>query len=173
MGREFTGGVILPNSTPPGSRYAIPMGIADLRYLLSSAVGVAGGTPALDANASLLPANMPRVLSGVTTVNPATGALTAINAAAAAVTVNNYNYVCTGNVTFPVPTSGTDTQVLQLSFLASGAQRTVTFNASIQRLTGITALQTVPSGKVLRAALRYCGYGSVNAWLLESVGITQ
>lgn len=172
MPREFTGGVLLPAANPTLARQAAHKQYVDLFVPLTQK-GVANGVLDLDGNASWDPGHAPRVLSGISTTSGATGALTAINAAAAANTVNNYNYICTGDVTFPVPTNGTDAQVLQLSFLASGAQRIVTFNASIQRLTGIAAAQTVPSGKVLRAAIRYCGYGSVNAWILESVGITQ
>jgi hypothetical protein len=112
---------------------------------------------------TLSAARLPNVLSTVRTASTLS--------IDASVSGNNVNYTATGNVTVNVPTNGADHQVLQVVILASAAI-TVTFNASLQRLTGIDASYTVPAGKKMRIALRRSDLGSVT-WIVEAVGITQ
>jgi hypothetical protein len=69
------------------------------------------------------------------------------------------NFTCTGDVTANLPGSNVnarDGEPMQLRFLASGAQRIITLNASAALSTGITSRAfTVPSGKVLFLALEW------------------
>lgn len=56
--------------------------------------------------------------------------------------------VCTmtGDATLNVPTNGIDQQQLRLRFIASGAQRTLTFNASLRRAGSLASTLVIPSG---------------------------
>jgi hypothetical protein len=69
------------------------------------------------------------------------------------------NFTCTGNVTVDPPASSVharDGEPMQLRFLASGAQRTITFNASMRLSTGIASRSfIVPSGEILAAAIEW------------------
>lgn len=59
----------------------------------------------------------------------------------------NYRVVtATGDVTLNAPTSPTDGQLLRIRFIASSAQRTVTFNAALKRPTAIASTLVIPSG---------------------------
>ena len=60
----------------------------------------------------------------------------------------NYR-VCTltGDTTLNPPTSPVDGQMWRARFIASGAQRVVTFAAGLRRATGIGSTLTIPSGK--------------------------
>jgi hypothetical protein len=81
------------------------------------------------------------------------------------------DYTATGNAAVNVPTNGQNGQVVQLAILASGAARTITFDAGIDRLTGISASYTPASGKLLRAALRYSTL--TGKWTVEAAAVTQ
>lgn len=69
------------------------------------------------------------------------------------------NFTCTGDVTVNLPGSNVnarDGEPMQLRFLASGAQRTITLNASVVLSTGLASRAfIVPSGKVLAVALEW------------------
>lgn len=130
--------------------------------------GDPGGYPSLDANARVLVENMPLALSGTLATAGATGTVTldpTLNG-------NNRDLTMTGDCTLAEPAAGVNGQVLQVTAVASGADRTVTFDAALERLTGINASYTVPSGKKLRAALRYSSVGT-GGWVVEAVGVTQ
>lgn len=111
---------------------------------------------------------MPQVMSPVLSGGPGSGTI----ATDASNVGNNRNYTANGNITIAVPTNGADGQVIQYAVLASGGARTITFNASLRRLTGIAAGPTsIPSGQVCRFSLRYCAL--LTAWIVEAFGITQ
>jgi hypothetical protein len=69
------------------------------------------------------------------------------------------NFTCTGDTTVNLPGSNVnarDGDPFQLRFLASGAQRTITLNASVVLSTGISSrVFVVPSGKMLAVALEW------------------
>lgn len=75
----------------------------------------------------------------------------------------------TANVTLSVPIGGATGSAIQVFALASGGQRTLTFDATYLRLDGIAASYDIAQGKVLRAALRKHG----SNWIVEAVGVTQ
>lgn len=83
------------------------------------------------------------------------------------------NITATGNITaLNVNTSGArDGQLLQVSVLASGAERTITLHSSVRVLSGLSASYTVPSGQLWRGALRYSSL--LSAWVLEAAGVTS
>lgn len=84
---------------------------------------------------------------------------------------NNRDLTATGNITLNPPTSPVPNQVLQISVLASGAARTVTFGVGLVLLTGIAASYAPGSGKVLRISMRYSSL--LAAWVVEAAAITQ
>lgn len=78
---------------------------------------------------------------------------------------------CSGDVTVQVPT-GTPTPVLTLTFVASGADRQVTFAAGIRTSTGLTrGPHTIPTGEALIAALRWSGL--LTDWVLVALTTTE
>lgn len=78
---------------------------------------------------------------------------------------------CTGNVTVQPPT-GTPLPVLTLAFVASGADRDVTFSSGIRVSTGLDrGPHTVPSGEALFAALRWSGL--LDDWVLVALTTTE
>lgn len=87
--------------------------------------------------------------------------------------VRMVNITISAAVTLNVPTSGADGSVLQLAFLASGASRTLTFDAGNARLTGIVSAYAIPSGKVFRCVLRRSDITGSAKWIVESAGIEQ
>lgn len=90
----------------------------------------------------------------------------------AALVGNNRNYTATGDVTIGVPTNPTGGQVIQYAVLASVANRTITFDAGLARLTGNQAGPIVIGvGKICRFSLRFTSLTS--QWIVEAFGITQ
>ena len=87
--------------------------------------------------------------------------------------VNNVDVTAQGTVTVPAPTNPSRGQIIQYTILASGADRTVNIDVAINRLSGVAASYLVPSGKVLRLALRYTTLGTTARWLAESAGVEQ
>lgn len=66
----------------------------------------------------------------------------------------------TGNITLNDPTGGTDGQLLRLRVIASGAQRVVSFAASLKRPSGMASTLTIASGLRGDIGLAYeSGYG--------------
>lgn len=60
----------------------------------------------------------------------------------------NYRVVtATGDLTLNPPTSPADGQMMRLRFIASGAQRTITFAAGFRRPSSIAATLVIPSGR--------------------------
>jgi hypothetical protein len=60
----------------------------------------------------------------------------------------NYRVVAaTGNLTLNAPSGGTDGQMLRIRVIASGASRTVTFDAGLRRPTAIGSSLVIGSGK--------------------------
>lgn len=77
---------------------------------------------------------------------------------------------CTGDVAVQVPT-GPTVPVLHLAFVASGAERDVTFTAGIRTSSGLTrGPHTVPAGEGLLAALRWSGL--LSDWVLVALTVT-
>lgn len=107
--------------------------------------------------------------ASVRTVAPSGGTIS-INATTIG---NSIDSVLSGDVTLNVPSGGVAGQALQGSALASGAQRVITFHASLGRLTGIASTLVIPSGKVGRYALRRTDVTGAAKWLVESVGVEQ
>lgn len=144
---------------PTANDHAARKGYVDAR--VGDAANITTGT--LDN------ARLPAVLSGVRTVNPSGGTIS-IDANGAGNTIES---TLTGDATLNVPTNGSNTQILQGIVLASGAQRVLTFHASLGRLTAIANTLTIPSGKVGRYALRRTDITGSAKWLVESVGVEQ
>jgi hypothetical protein len=88
-------------------------------------------------------------------------------------TTSAVNITATGDESIAIPTNGTDGATVQLTILASAASRIITFNASFQRLTGITSSYSVPSGKILRVSLRCTTITGSAVWIVEAAGVTQ
>lgn len=105
----------------------------------------------------------------VRTVAASAGSIT-VDASAAG---NNIDTTLTGDATLAVPTNGTSGQVLQGTVLASGAQRVLTFHASLGRLGTLAATLTIPSGKVGRYALRRTDITGSAQWLVEAAAVQQ
>jgi hypothetical protein len=98
-----------------------------------------------------------------------------LNGTAASVDAAVYDAIditLSGAGTFNVPTNGTNYKVMQVVAYASGGARDFTFHASLARLEGIDQTINIPSGKKLRAALRYSTVGSAG-WIVEAAGLTQ
>lgn len=104
-------------------------------------------------------------------VSATAATLNGTNASIDSAVYNVVNLTLTGAGGFNVPTNGVEGRLIQVAALASGADRTLTFNASIKRLTGISQAITIPNGLVLRAALRYSSLAG--AWILEAAALTQ
>lgn len=118
---------------------------------------------------SVATARLPNLLTAVRTVAPSGGTIS-IDANTAG---NNVDSTLTGDATLNVPTNGAAGQVVQGAVLASGAQRVLTFHASLGRLTGIGSTLTIPSGKVGRYSLRRTDVTGSAKWLVEAVGVEQ
>src|SRR5690606_2278853 len=73
-----------------------------------------------------------------------------------------------GDVTLSVPTNGFNGKTIQVTALANGDDRTLTFNTSFKRLDGIDESYVIPEGQYLRAAIRRTG----STWIVEAVGVT-
>lgn len=86
----------------------------------------------------------------VPAVQPYAASLT-INAAGG----NNRVITATGNLTLNEPASGVDGQLLMVRVIASGAQRVVTFAATIKRPTSIVSTLTIPAGQRGNIGLSY------------------
>lgn len=112
-------------------------------------------------------ARLPLVLGTVTATTGVSGSVSTDASSGG----NNRNVTATGDVTINEPTNGSDGQVLQWTILASGAQRTVTFHANNDRLTGVNSSYAVPSGKVLRFSHRYTGL--LSGWIVEAAAVSQ
>lgn len=113
-------------------------------------------------------ARLPLVLSDVRAANIGTATYN-LNASSAG--GNNVDLTATGNPTIAAPTNPSNGQVVQYSVLASGAARTVTIDAAIERLTGVDASYAPASGKVFRLSIRYSGLRS--AWVAEAAAVEQ
>jgi hypothetical protein len=144
---------------------AMPSG-GDVDELTALTNTVTQNTGVLRLGNTIGTAALPRVLSLRRTHSATTGNITID----ASLSGNNREVTATGNITFLAPTGGIFAQVLQVEVLASGGSRTITIDSGIQRLTGVTATYTVPSGKLLRLALRYSALA--NAWVAESAAVT-
>lgn len=84
---------------------------------------------------------------------------------------NLLDYTATGDVTFAVPTGGTNRQVLRIQVLASGAARNVVFNAAYRLSTGLSSRTfAVPSGQSLMAAVEFSTL--LNAWVITAATVT-
>lgn len=78
-----------------------------------------------------------------------------------------HHITATGNPAFAVPTNPTNGQIITVAILASGADRTVTLNASILITGPYTAANVITSGKVGWFRFSYTTLGS-SAWRLLS-----
>lgn len=75
----------------------------------------------------------------------------------------------TGAVALAIPTNAVEDFVMSLRFVASGAQRVITFNASFKAATGVGTTLTIPSGGRGDIALRYeAAYG----WTILSATVS-
>lgn len=71
-------------------------------------------------------------------------------------TDGNYQVcTCTGDPVVNPPTGGTDGQLLRIRFIASGAQRTITFAAGLRRPAAITSTLVIGSNKRADVGLAY------------------
>lgn len=160
MSRKFADDVELPNRDPASGNYAARKTYVDT--LSSDAGNLTVGTMAKQ--------RLPAVLNVVRTIAQVGGFID-IDASVQGNTIKTT--LASVDVTLNIPTLGTEDQVIQGIVYASTAQRVLTFHASFDRLTGITATQTIPTGKVLRYALRQINITGSAKWCVESVGITQ
>lgn len=87
----------------------------------------------------------------------------------ASVTETRIDITATGDIEFETP-SNPNRRVLQVSVLASGGARTVTFDATLEVLTGIERSYPIPSGEVLRFSLEYSALKT--AYVVTAVGMT-
>lgn len=79
----------------------------------------------------------------------------------------------TGDTTLAAPTNGSDGVEIQLVLWASGAQRILTFDAGLERLGGVLASYTIPSGRKARVSLRCSTVDGTTDWIVEAAGVTQ
>ena len=130
--------------------------------------GAANGYCGLDAAGLVPAANMPLVFG---TAPSATLVTTSVTPNAANGSILNYSCT-TATLAVGVPTNPVDRQVLRVAVKRStAAQVVVTFNASIVLSTGLTSsAYTVPSGKVLLAAVEYAALISV--WVLTAATVS-
>lgn len=112
---------------------------------------------------------MPQSFANSVLVSNATG-----NQVLDPTTPNNKNFVMTGNITILEPVAGDDGQVIQITARASGAQRTVTIHADIERLDGLPTSYDVGVGLLFRGALRYSeiALGGAGGWILEAARVS-
>ncbi|MDP9144356.1 MAG: hypothetical protein M3N43_06620 [Actinomycetota bacterium] len=78
----------------------------------------------------------------------------------------------TGDATLNPPTNPAAAQRIQLSFVASGAQRVLTFASGIRRFTDLAGSYNVPQDQMLRCTLEYSTLLTAPAWVLIAVGVT-
>lgn len=158
MARKFADDVELPNRDPSAANHAARKSYVDAR--VADAANITTGKVGT--------ARMPAVLSTVRTASISGGTLSID----ASVDGNSIDVTVGSNFTQNVPTNGTAGQILQLTCYASAAY-TVTFHASLLRLTGIANTLNIPSGKHARYSLRCTNASGSLVWIVEAVGVTQ
>lgn len=154
MARQFATAILLPGA-PANTNEAATKGYVD--------TGLAGkaATPILGTALPLVLGNAPSATTVTTTVTPdaSTGPI--------------FNWSCTtATLAVGVPTSPADREVLRIAVIRStAASVVVTFNGSIALSTGLTSsAYTVPSGKVLLAAVEYSAM--LGAWVLTAATVS-
>lgn len=182
MARIFGTPIVLP-ADPTLSGHAsnknyIDTGLATKQSLDSDLTTIAALAPADGTfmrrtsgawtGAVLTAADMPLVLG---TAPGATSVTTSVTPNASAGSILNYSCT-TATLAIGVPTSPADRQVLRIAVVRStAAQVVVTFNASIVLSTGLaSSAYTVPSGKVLLAAVEYSAM--ITAWVLTAATVS-